>query len=157
GEDLRSRCLPSFALKRSDLMETATARAKGIYGFVIMGDDRQPVGGDSTIACFSNCGNYAFPSVPKADCPDSDPTCYRWRAFCLQAPAGTYGQKCSTDADCRYGTGCWVNPGSDLNQTCQGRAFIKKETCPGDVCTYPYGYVDPKTKTKFLSTQPPFG
>ena len=47
--------------------------------------------------------------------------------------------------------------GSAVNHTCQGRAFIKNQTCSSDVCTYPYGYVDPKTGTKFLSTQPPFG
>lgn len=156
GEDLRNRCLGSFALRRSDLMQIPTARAKGIYGFAMMGDDGKPDGGDSTIACFSNCGNYEFPTAPKPDCPDSDPTCYRWKAFCLNAPTA-YGKKCSTDKDCLYGTGCWNNPGSTLDKTCQGRAFIKKETCPADVCTYPYGYVDPKTRTKFLSTQPPFG
>ena len=162
GEDLRSRCLPSFALKRSDLMEIPTARAakaKAPLGFVMMDDQRQPVGGDSTIACFSNCGNYAFPLTPDPSCADTDHTsdCYRWKAFCLSAPKATYTQKCSTDADCPYGLGCWDNPGSAVDHTCQGRAFIKNETCPSDVCTYPYGYVDPKTKAVFKSTQPPFG
>jgi hypothetical protein len=157
GEDLRNRCLATFALKRSDLMEVPTARAKGIYGFVIMNDLRQPQGGDSTVACFSNCANYAFPLAPSASCSDTDPNCYRWKAFCLNAPASTYTKTCSTDADCAYGTGCWINPGSKVNNTCQGRAFIKNQTCPSDVCTYPYGYVDPITKIKYLSTQPPFG
>jgi hypothetical protein len=157
GADLRGRCLPGFALKRSDLMEAASARAKGVYGFVIMDDQRQPQGGDSTVACFSNCANYAFPLAPAADCADTDANCYRWKAFCLNAPASTYTKKCGTDADCAYGTGCWVNPGSKVDHTCQGRAFIKAQTCSADICTYPYGYVDPKTGTKYLSTQPPFG
>jgi len=158
GEDLRNRCLPNgFALKRSDLMETPTARSRGIYGFVMMDDSGQPQGGDSTIACFSNCGNYAFPQAPSASCSDDDPACYRWRVFCLNAPQSTYAKKCNADADCDYKTGCWINPGSKLDHTCQGRAFIKSQTCSADVCTYPYGYVDPKTGTKYLSTQPPFG
>jgi hypothetical protein len=156
-EDLRNRCTPSFELKRSDLMETPTARGKGIYGLVIMNDLRRPLGGDRTIACFSNCANYAFPLAPAANCSDSDPDCYRWKVFCLNAPASTYTKKCSTDANCDYKTGCWINPRSSVDHTCQGRAFIKSQTCPSDVCTYPYGYVDPKTGTKYYSTQPPFG
>ena len=36
--------------------------------------------------------------VPAANCSDTDPNCYRWKAFCLNAPAGTYTKKCSTDA-----------------------------------------------------------
>ena len=31
GDDLPNQCLPSFQLRRSDLMETPTAKAKGIY------------------------------------------------------------------------------------------------------------------------------
>ena len=118
------------ALKRSDLMDTPTARATGIYGFVIMGDDGKPDGGDSTIACFSNCGNYAFPTAPKPDCSDSDPTCYRWKAFCLNAPAA-YGKKCSTDKDCLYGTGCWNNPGLHARQNLPRSRFHQERNLPG--------------------------
>ena len=52
-------------------------------GFVIMNDNQQPVGGDSTIACFSNCGQYEFPVTPAGgqSCSNSDPTCFRWKAF----------------------------------------------------------------------------
>ena len=157
GEDLRNQCPSAFALRRSDLMEKLGAKARGIYAFVIMDDSLQPLGGDGTIACFSNCARYAFPLAPAANCSDTDPNCYRWKAFCLNAPAGTYTKKCSTDADCAYGTGCWINPGSAVDHTCQGRAFIMRQTCPQDVCTFAYGYVDPKTKAKYLSTQPPFG
>jgi hypothetical protein len=96
GDDLPNQCLPSFQLRRSDLMETPTAKAKGIYAFVIIDGSLQPVGGDRTIACFSNCARYAFPLAPAANCSDTDPSCYRWKAFCLNAPAGTYTKKCST-------------------------------------------------------------
>jgi hypothetical protein len=163
GADLRSdsRCiLPTFRLKRSDLTGLTTAQAYGIYGSVIVDNDAQPSGGDSTVACFSNCAKYAWPLTPAngANCDDSDhnSTCYRWKAFCLNAPSA-YDKPCHTDQDCTYGTGCWGNPGSPLNNTCQGRAFIKNNTCAEKVCTFPYGYINPVTKVKVLSFQPPFG
>ncbi len=158
GEDLRAdeRCIPSFRLKRSDL-------TKAPYAFVIIGDDGLPVGGDSTVACFSNCGRYAFPLAPDADCDASDhnSACYFWKAFCLNAPKNAYGVACKTDADCAYATACWDqhDPTSKVNLTCQGRAFIKQPTCPGDVCTFPYGYIDPKVSNPKpdYAFQPPFG
>jgi hypothetical protein len=161
GQDLRDQCLASFALKRSDLMEVPTAKGFPLYGFVIMDDSKQPVGGDRTIACFSNCGRYAFPAVPTggASCDDSDKNsiCYRWKSFCTAAPASTYTKKCTKDSDCPYGLACWDNPGSTVDHTCQGRAFIKNQTCSPNVCTFPYNYVDPKTGIQYKSTQPPFG
>jgi hypothetical protein len=154
GVDLRedSRCIPNFRLKRSDL-------TKGLHASVIVDNDGKPQGGDRTVACFSNCARYAFPAVPAQNCDDTNHNsdCYRWKAFCLNAPAATYKQHCETDQDCPYATGCWINPGSAVDHTCQGRAFIKSSTCPENVCTFPYGYVDPKTHTSYKSTQPPFG
>jgi hypothetical protein len=116
------------------------------------------VGGDSTVACFSNCAKYEFPTAPAAGCDDSDPTCHNWEAFCLGDPS-KYGQTCTQDTDCKAGAGCWDNPGSANDHTCQGRAFIKAATCPGGVCTYPYGYTDTVANppVQFFSTQPPFG
>ncbi|PNG25404.1 hypothetical protein CR492_13840 [Methylocella silvestris] len=153
GMDLRADnlCIPAFRLLRSDL-------TSGIYGFVIINNKGKPVGGDATVACFSNCGRYAFPTTPDQSCDDSDHNskCYRWKSFCL-ADAAKYGMACQTDQDCPEGGGCWNNPGSALDHTCQGRAFIKQQTCPSNICTFPYGYVDPKNNQKYYSTQPPFG
>ncbi|VTZ50389.1 Thaumatin pathogenesis-related protein [Methylocella tundrae] len=156
GQDMRSdaRCLEKFRLQRSDL-------TSGIYAFVIVGNDGKPLGGDGTVACFSNCARYAFPDVPAADCDSSDHNtrCYRWKSFCLnEYPVGSvFGVKCTQDSDCKQGTSCWNNPGSKLDHTCQGRAFIKNATCPSNICTFPYGYIDPTNGQQFFSTQPPFG
>ena len=156
GDDLRSpnRCIDSFRLKRSDLTSGTP------YGFVIVDNDGLPLGGDATVACFSNCARYAYPSPPAPGCDDSDHNsqCYLWKVFCLGDPAN-YGKKCTTDSDCPVAAGCWNehDTSSAINLTCQGRAFIKNRTCPSNVCTYPYGYVDPVDEQKFYSTQPPFG
>jgi hypothetical protein len=156
GDDMRAanRCIEGFRLLRSDLT------TGNPYGFVIEGDDGTPLGGDATVACFSNCARYAFPTPPAVGCDDSDHTsaCYLWKTFCLGDPS-LYGKKCTTDADCPVGGACWNehDTSSKVNLTCQGRAFIKNKTCPTDVCTFPYGYVDPKDGQKFYSTQPPFG
>ena len=66
GQDMRSNnaCPAPFRLKRSDPMSRRNLTAK-CYGFVIEGDTGKPVGGDSTVACFSNCGKYKFPIEPK--------------------------------------------------------------------------------------------
>ncbi len=63
GQDLRAagQCLDSFRLKRSDLT------SGNPYGFVIIDDNGVPVGGDATVACFSNCARYAYPSPPPRD------------------------------------------------------------------------------------------
>lgn len=158
GQDLREpgRCPDTFRLMRSDL--TAGTRA-----FVIVDNSGQPAGGDGTVACLSNCANYAYPSPPPRDCDDSDPTsqCYLWKAFCLGDP-NQYGPsrgKCTRNSDCPVGGACWdlKDPTSPLDHTCQGRAFIKNAICDASVCTYPYGYVDPVKNITFYSTQPPFG
>jgi hypothetical protein len=58
-----------------------------------------------------------------------------------------------------YGISCYKNgptgPSAPTGQ-CEGRGFIAKSPCPDDVCTFPYGYVDPVNGQKYYSTQPPF-
>jgi hypothetical protein len=149
---LKGCCPPAFRLKRS------TLTTGNPFGFVIVDKPGHPVGGDSTVACFSNCAKYEFPSAPKIGCDESDPNCFNWEAFCLGDPS-KYGQACTKDSDCEVGASCYNNPGSAKNLTCEGRAFIKAASCPGNVCTYPYDYIDTVTDppTKFTSTQPPFG
>ena len=153
GEDLRAdnRCPdPAFRLKRSDL-------TSGVYGYVIVGDDGKPLGGDGTVSCFSNCGKYKFPLEPPMNCdPKTDSRCYRWKTFCAGDPT-QYGMSCATDNDCPVNGACWVNPGSPLDHTCQLRAFINAPTCDPAVCTFPYGYINPYTHLPDYSTQPPFG
>lgn len=159
GEDLRSdaNCnVADFRLRRSAL---ATGKP---YGFVIVNGARNPVGGDSTVACFSNCGRYAYPTPPDKGCDETkDARCFRWKAVCLGDPSkyGTNQPKCTRDSDCQVAAACWDqhDPSSSVDHTCQGRAFVKKPPCPGNVCTYPYGYIDPVTKQQFWSTQPPAG
>ncbi|BCA56952.1 hypothetical protein W02_40920 [Nitrospira sp. KM1] len=158
GEDLRApgQCLDTFRLKRSDL-------TSGTRAFVIVDNNGQPVGGDSTVACFSNCAKYAYPAPPPENCDDSDHNsqCYLWKAFCLGDPSqyGPARGKCTQNSDCPVGGACWdlKDPKSPLDHTCQGRAFIKNAICDPNVCTYPYGYVDPVKNVQFYSTQPPFG
>jgi len=163
GQDLRAdaNCLPDFRLKRSDLTGIPKPPFnQQVFGFVIVDDNGQPQGGDRTVACFNNCGKYKFPLEPLPTCDLSDPKCLGWNVFC--AGNGTkYGQPCTTDADCQQQSGvhasCWQNPGSATNNTCQLRGFIAAETCPDDVCTFPYGYVNPFTNIRTTSTQPPLG
>lgn len=158
GQDLRAsgQCLDTFRLKRSDL-------TSGTRAYVIVDNDGKPLGGDSTVACFSNCAKYAYPAPPPENCDDSDHNsqCYLWKAFCLGDPSqyGPAKGKCAQNSDCPVGGACWdlKDPSSPLDHTCQGRAFIKKATCDPSVCTYPYGYVDPAKNVTFYSTQPPFG
>jgi Thaumatin family len=170
GQDPRAdaNCSPAnFRLMRSTL---TTGKP---YGFVIADKSGQPVGGDNTVACFSNCGEYAFPTPPALGCDETkDARCFRWKSFCLGDPS-KYGQKCNSDADCPVAGACWDqhDPTSPIDHTCQGRAFIKNPgtfpiqgsdlttTCPENVCTYPYGYVDTSVTPNitYFSTQPPFG
>jgi hypothetical protein len=171
GDDLRAddRCPAAFRLLRSQL--TSTGTYGDVFGYVIEGDNEKPVGGDSTVACFSNCGEYKFPLEPSPTCtPDptkcstntDDPKCrcYNWKTFCAQ---GLYGQPCptGTDAECaKYGVNaaCYQNPpGNPTNYTCEARAFIHAATCAANICTFPYGYTNPYTNIKDYSTQPPFG
>jgi hypothetical protein len=152
GADLRAplNCPAAFQLQRSDL-------TSGVYAFVIVGDNGRPVGGDATVACFSNCGKYKFPLEPAQNCnPNTDSRCYRWKTFCAGDPT-QYGKKCSTDADCSVNGSCWVNPGSPIDHTCQLRGFNFMPNCDPKVCTFPYGYINPYTHQPDYSTQPPFG
>jgi hypothetical protein len=163
GQDLRTdeNCLPDFRLKRSDLTGIPKPPFnQTVFGYVIVDDSGQPQGGDRTVACFNNCGKYKFPLEPLPTCDLSDTKCLGWNVFC--AGNGTkYGQHCMTDADCQQQSGvhasCWQNPGSATNNTCQLRGFIAAETCPDDVCTFPYGYVNPFSGVRTTSTQPPLG
>ena len=171
GDDLRAddRCPAAFRLLRSQL--TSTGTYGDVFDYVIEGDNEKPVGGDSTVACFSNCGEYKFPLEPSPTCtPDptkcstntDDPKCrcYNWKTFCAQ---GLCGQPCptGTDAECaKYGVNaaCYQNPpGNPTNYTCEARAFIHAATCAANICTFPYGYTNPYTNIKDYSTQPPFG
>lgn len=169
GDDMRAdnRCIEdNFRLKRSMLTDGKP------YGFVMVeekGGKDVPLGGDATVACFSNCGRYAFPAPPKETCDHSDKTslCYRWKVLCLGDPSQYYATrktKCQSDSDCPVLGACWdlKDPSSAQNLTCNGRGFLKNYKpeaphCDPDVCTYPYGYVDPRKKVTFYSTQPPFG
>ena len=163
GQDLRAdaNCLPDFRLKRSDLTGIPKPPFnQKVFGYVIIDDSGQPQGGDRTVACFNNCGKYKFPLEPLPTCDLSDPICLGWNVFC--AGNGTkYGQPCTSDADCQQQSGvhasCWQNPGSATNNTCQLRGFIAAETCPDDVCTFPFGWVNPFTNVRTTSTQPPLG
>jgi hypothetical protein len=157
GADLRTpgqglgQCSPKFQLKRSDLTgftTPPTPPGQAPYAYVIVDSNGVPQNppGDAVVACFSNCGRYEFPSVPSANCNDSDPNCYLWKTFCLNAPAAAYGKSCKNDNDCyyqgtNYGISCFFNQGPGAqNGTCSGRGFIKNKTCPANVCTFPYGY-----------------
>jgi hypothetical protein len=162
GEDLRadSSCPAAFRLKRADLT-TRGAFAKN-YGFVILDDNGQPQGGDGTVACFSNCGKYKFPTEPAMDCDISDPTCYNWKTFCAGDPSQYYPTNptvCSKDSDCPVNGACWINPGSETDHRCVLRGFVSNDQgkCDADVCTFPYDYVNPYTNIMDKSTQPPFG
>ena len=182
GKDVRAdaNCNPAdFRLRRSIL---TTGKP---YGFVILDNTGKPQGGDSTVACFSNCARYAFPTPPDKSCnensddPSVNPRCFRWKTFCLGDPS-KYGvnkdgitKKCTSDDDCAVAGACWDehDRSSSIDHTCQGRAFIKnpgsypidgsdaKVPCPEGVCTYPYGYVDTTTTPNitYYSTQPPAG
>ena len=156
GSDLRAddRCPAAFRLKRSELTYTGTYGK--VYGFVIIGADGQPEGGDGTVACFSNCGKYKFPLEPLMSCDVSDPTCYNWKTFCAGDPS-QYGRACKTDADCPVHGACWDNPGSPDDHTCSLRGFIERSSCDPNVCTFQYGYINPYTKRPDKSTQPPLG
>jgi len=162
GQDLRddSACPPAFRLTRSQL--TSKGQFGSIYGFVILGDNGQPVGGDGTVSCFSNCGKYKFPVEPLINCDISDPRCYNWKTFCAGDPS-LYRQKCQTDEDCQRLAGvhaaCWDqhDPKSPVDHTCQLRAFNAEPDCPPEICTFPYGAINPFTNQPDYSTQPPAG
>lgn len=169
GQDVRADCnVSDFQLLRSTL---ATSNP---YGFVILNANKQVVGGDYTVSCFSNCGRYAFPQPPQIICDPSDKTsvCYFWKSFCLGDPS-QYGptHPCNTDNDCPVNGACWIidNSHTGIDHTCQGRAFVKNQNCFPNAdgtanpncpyVTYQYGYTDntitpPQT---FKSTQPPLG
>jgi hypothetical protein len=174
GADLRATCpAGDFQLTRVDLTTGDP------YGFVIVGSNGQPVGGNSTVACFSNCGRYAYPAPPDEHCDDTnhDSRCYRWKAFCLGDPS-KYGKtlKCGPGDPyfnkCPVAGACWnlKAPASPLNDTCEGRGFVTdastactstvagavQAACPN--LTYPYGYIDPLLPSSVSwAYQPPYG
>ena len=146
GADMRSdgRCPPAFRLKRSQL------------AFVQVDGTGKPVGGDNTIACFSNCGKYAYPIAPQINCPeDSDPTsqCHRWKVFCAGDPSKYWKLNTATcnydDNQCNvppgpanyYLASCWDQklkpPKPPVNSTpdnhCNLRAIQTKPNCPPGV------------------------
>ena len=162
GDDLRAddRCPAAFRLKRADMTTSGTFGK--IFGFVILDDNGQPEGGNGTVACFSNCGKYKFPTEPAMDCDISNPTCYNWKTFCAGDPSQYYPTNktvCATDADCPVNGACWINPGSETDHRCVLRGFVHNEQgkCATDVCTFPYDYINPYTNIPDKSTQPPFG
>jgi hypothetical protein len=168
GDDPRNdnRCPATFQLKRSSI---TLAKTGGVYGFVILNNNGQPLGGDNTLACLNNCGFYKFPTEPAADCDRTQPRCLYWNTFCAPNPGGKdYGQPCNTDADCKqYGlnAACWNQhlmgppPPGSVDHTCQLRAFYANQpaACPTTQCTYPYGYTNSLTGQQVFSTQPPAG
>lgn len=162
GDDIRANnnCPAAFRLKRSDL--TSNGPYSKNYGFVIVDDNGQPLGGDSTVGCFSNCGKYKFPVEPKKDCDISDPVCYNWKTFCAGDPSQYFPTNktvCSQDSDCPVNGACWVNPGSETDHRCVLRGFVANPQgkCDADICTFPYDYKNPYTGILDKSTQPPFG
>ena len=136
GDDLRAHCdVADFQLNRSTLAKSGLPRG------VIVNGSGNPVGGDSTVACFSNCGRYAYPVPPDKDCNENaagaaGALCYRWKAFCLGDPS-KYGPKpdgpgtCSSDSDCPVAGACWdlKDPMNPIDHTCQGRAFVALNKC----------------------------
>jgi hypothetical protein len=186
GADLRADCLPALTLKRSDLTGIPQPPFnQKVFGYVMIGDDGHPLGGDGPVACFNNCGRYKFPVEQKPTCDLSDPICLGWNTFC--AGDGSRYDKggpptCSSDADCatRPGGGevhaaCWdlhltgQRPSNSIDHTCQLRGFLSGSNrttcnrenctspCPPDVCTFQYGFDNPITHRKDSSTQPPYG
>lgn len=126
GADLReaSRCMPSFQLTRGEV------------GQIIQGEGNP----DDVVACFTNCGRYEYPSTPGAGCdPTTDPLCKNWLAFCCFTPPGdpnhVYSQTCTNSDQCEQSAGCWDNHNGPAKCAC--RAYIKKDTCPANVCTHP--------------------
>ena len=187
GDDLRANCtVDGFKLKRSDLT-IGSKRTGDTYGMVMVNAGKQPIDAsgnvdDSTVACFSNCGQYAYPVPPAEKCDENaagaaGAHCYRWKAFCLGDPS-KYGVNtksiCTGNKQCPVAGVCWdlhSNGQNPIDNTCQGRAFVKKKSClPGpspnfdppadDKCpeiTFPYGYVDPVNKQLNYGSQPPVG
>jgi hypothetical protein len=66
---------------------------------------------------------------------------------------------CANDADCPVNGACWINPGSETDHRCVLRGFVDNQQghCDADICTFPYGYINPYTNIPDHSTQPPFG
>ena len=187
GSDLRnvSRCPTDFLLKRDDLMVDPNGRPDS-FGYVIMGPTGQPIDPDGTVnntsvACFSNCGKYKFPSEPLETCNENALSkCYRWKTFCAGddkkygtnfAP-GTYpsindcinpANGVYDDSVCPVNGACWnqhiqgQKPPKTVDGTCQLKGFISASTCSAGVCTYPYGFTNPWNGQLVYSSQPPFG
>ena len=123
GQDLRSPsyCPADFQLLNTDLKS------------------HNPSTNSATVACFSNCGKWAYqkgllggtvkcdPNNPEPN-PANETICQNWRKYCCQSPSS--GKVCQNDSDCQFGEACW-------NGTCQCRAYYKKP-CDPNICTHPY-------------------
>jgi hypothetical protein len=118
GMDLRSTCPVTHQLKSSDIAS------------YIQGGIENP---DSITACFSNCGRYAYPVAPSADCDETtDELCRGWRKYCCQAPVqNPWNKTCLLDNDCPNNRPCISingNPVSSVNPgTC---GCYSDDQCP---------------------------
>jgi hypothetical protein len=159
GADLRADCPRAFTLMRSDLTGIPQAPFnQRNFASVIIGDNGLPLGGDSPVVCFNNCGKYKFPTEPKGDCDLKDPRCLGWNVFCAgdglryvdKANCPTFPNdcppiKCTDDADCQLKTevhaACWNQHATGgVDHTCQLRGFLSgsnKTHCDpnGENCT----------------------
>ena len=189
GQDLREpgRCEAAtngrFTLLRSDIDQTVSKLPNyPLLGYVIVDGDGNPTmpGGNNVLACFSNCGKYKFPmELGSTGCNvQTDENCYAWKTFCAGDKDVTYGQCCTTDADCPQNgsdenlhVACFQNAGPNQkicgNQpgVCEIRAFYKGSVsqCNGKpdpqhaapaskiACNNTYGSINPLAKP----TDPP--
>lgn len=149
GRDLRdpSICPPEFRLLNTQLANY---------------DPNRP---ETTVACFSNCGKWAYLRGKLGDVcdkqdldykrldhkpldPETRNICDNWKKYCCISPSS--GQQCKSDADCQFSEACW-------NGKCECRAFYKKQ-CDPNVCTHPYcdceSNCHPSMCPQGFSTQP---
>ena len=88
---------------------------------------------NNIVACLSNCGRAAYPTIPST----TDPRHSDWVKYCCQEPATS----CTSQAQCPDDTVCW-SP-NNINTTCQCHGWIRGTSCSPEVCT-------------FQTEQPPF-
>ena len=126
GTDLReaARCIPNFQLTRGEV------------GQMIQGKGNPK----DVVACFTNCGRYIYPDVPKANCdPVPGSKCYYWKTFCCFTPENDpdhiYTQTCTNSDQCKQHGACW-DTGAAPPDTCACTAFYKHPPCKDDVCTH---------------------
>ena len=139
GQDLRDPniCPPEFRLENTDLKS------------------HNPSMPQTTTACFSNCGKWAYlkgMAGPDVKCdvnkpepiPENEIMCQNWRKYCCQSPSS--GKPCKTDGDCQFSEACW-------NGSCQCRPFYRKE-CDPNICTHGYCQCDDTTSGNSGTTYP---